>query len=57
MNKVGSLMFYLSDADGYAWHASLKKGDHWTVADEFQITRRELLSFEERGHQLELAQA
>jgi hypothetical protein len=50
-------MFYLSGADGYAWYASLKKDDQWAVADEFQITRRELLSFEERGHQLELAQA
>lgn len=56
-NKVGSLMFYLSGADGYAWYASFKKDKHWTVADEFQITRRELASFEESGHQIELAQA
>ena len=55
-NKVGSLMFYLSGADGYAWYASLKKNDLWTIADEFQITRRELLSFEQRGHQLQLAE-
>ena len=55
-NKRGSLMFYVSGADGYAWYASLRKDDHWAVADECQITRRELLSFEERGRQLELVQ-
>lgn len=56
-NKVGSLMFYLSGEDAYAWYASFKKDENWTVADEFHITRRELTSFEERGHQVELAQA
>ncbi len=56
-NKVGSLMFYLSGADEYAWYASLKKDENWTVADEFHITRRELISFEERGLQMELVQA
>jgi hypothetical protein len=56
-NKVGSLMVYLSGADGYSWYASFKKGAHWTVADECRITRRELETFEERGHQLEMAQA
>ena len=56
-NKVGSLMFYLSGADGYAWYASLRKNEVWTVADEFRITRRELMSFAERGLQLELAEA
>lgn len=54
-NKVGSLMFYLSGADGYSWYASLKQNGHWAVADEFQVTRRELLSFYERGHQLEMS--
>jgi hypothetical protein len=53
-NKVGSLMFYLSGPDAYAWYASLKGDVQWTVADEFRITRRELESFEERGHQMEL---
>jgi hypothetical protein len=56
-NKVGSLMFYRSGADDYAWYASLKNGNEWAIADEFQITRRELLSFEARGRQLELAHA
>ena len=53
-NKVGSLMVYLSGADGYSWYASFKKSEQWTVADEFHITRRELASFEERGRQMEL---
>jgi hypothetical protein len=57
MNKVGSLMFYRSGAAGYAWYASLRNDAQWVIADEFQITRRELLSFEERGHQLEITQA
>lgn len=49
-NKVGSLMLYLSGAEGYRWYASLKAGDPWTVADEVGITRGELLAFE-RVHQ------
>jgi len=56
-NKVGTLMVYLSGAEGYAWYASFKKDEHWTVADESRITRRELVSFEERGLQMEVAQA
>jgi hypothetical protein len=56
-NKIGSLMFYLSGPDNYAWYASFKKNETWTVVDEFRITRRELMSFEERGLQMELAQA
>jgi hypothetical protein len=56
-NKVGSLMLYLSGAEGYSWYASFRKGEEWTVSDESQVTRRELLSFEEHGHQLELPQA
>jgi hypothetical protein len=39
-NKVGSLMFNLSGAEGYSWYASLKKSEEWTVADECRITRR-----------------
>lgn len=56
-NKIGSLMFYLSGADRYSWYASFKKEEHWTVSDELRIARRELISFEERGHHLELPQA
>jgi hypothetical protein len=56
-NKVGSLMLYLSGAEGYAWYASFKKDWPWTVADEFRVTRRELASFEERGRQIELVRA
>ena len=56
-NKVGSLMLYLSGAGGYAWYASFRKGEHWTVADEHEITRRELESFAERGRQLEVIRA
>ena len=46
-NQAGSLMFYLSGAEGYAWYASLTKKEHWTVGDECQITRRELKAFEQ----------
>ena len=54
-NKVGSLMLYLSGAEGYSWYASFRKDEEWTVADECRITRRELLLFEERGRQLAVA--
>ena len=54
-NKAGSLMLYLSGAEGYSWYASFRKGDEWIVADECRVTRRELLVFEERGRQLEVA--
>jgi len=50
-------MLYLSGADAYAWYASFRKDEDWSIADEFRITRRELLSFEERGRQMELVQA
>ena len=56
-NNVGSLMFYLSGDEPYCWYAALKKDEHWAVSDEFQVTRRELVSFEERGEQSELAPA
>jgi hypothetical protein len=56
-NKVGSLMIYVSGAEGYAWYASFRKDEHWTVADEKRITRRELESFEERGRQMEAVQS
>jgi hypothetical protein len=55
-NKVGSLMLYLSGADDHAWYTSLRNDAHWFVADEYQITRRELSSFEDRGRELELAE-
>ena len=55
INKVGSLMLYLSGAAGYSWYASFRKGKAWAVADECRITRQELLVFQERGRQLELA--
>jgi hypothetical protein len=55
-NKIGSLMFYLSGADAYAWYASFRKNEGWAVVDEFHITRRELASFEHRGLQLEMVQ-
>lgn len=55
-NKRGSLMFYASGADGYSWYASFRKDEEWTLGDEFQITKRALLAFEDRGHQLELAE-
>ncbi len=50
-NSVGSLMFYMSHADGYSWYASFKKSEKWVVGDETGITRRELLSFDELGRQ------
>jgi len=54
-NNMGSLMLYLSGAEGYSWYASFRKSRAWSIADECRITRRELSVFEERGRQLELA--
>lgn len=56
-NGTGSVMLYLSGAEGYAWYASFSREEHWKVDDGFQITRRELAKFEERGRQMELVQA
>jgi len=57
-NRAGSLMVYLSGGpQAYAWYASFRKEQNWTIADEFEITRRELASFEEHGRQMELIQA
>jgi hypothetical protein len=56
-NKEGSLMFYLAGAEGYSWYLSFGKGNERTIDDEVHITRRELLSFELRGNQLELLHA
>jgi hypothetical protein len=55
-NGAGSMMLYLSGAEGYAWYASFRKDENWTIADEFRITRRELELFEDRGRQMELVQ-
>ena len=54
-NKMGSLMLYLSGADGHSWYASFRKSEKWAVADECRITRRELSMFEELGRQIEHA--
>jgi hypothetical protein len=51
-NKFGSLMLYLSGAEGYSWYVSFKKLEEWTVDVVYRVTKRELLSFEVRGHQL-----
>jgi hypothetical protein len=56
-NGAGSVMPYLSSAEGYAWYASFTRGERWKVDEGFKITRRELASFEERGRQIESAQA
>ena len=56
-NPAGSMMLYLSGAEGYAWYASFTREEQWRVDDECLITRRELVSFEERGRQMELVQA
>lgn len=56
-NRAGSMMLYLSGAEGYAWYASFRKDEDWNIADEFRITRRELVSFEEHGRLMELVQA
>ncbi len=56
-NQVGSLMLYLSGVGGYGWYASFRNGEHWTVAHECGISRRELELFVERGRQLEVVRA
>src|SRR5262249_48392627 len=48
-NGIGSLMLYLSNAEGYCWYATFKNGECWALSDECQITRRTLLSFEAHG--------
>ena len=51
-NQAGSLMLYLSGAEGYAWYASFAKKEHWKVEGERRITRRELIAFEHCGSQI-----
>lgn len=55
-NGRGSMMFYASGADGYAWYASLTKDKIWQITDDFRTTRRELQSFAEIGKRIELAE-
>jgi hypothetical protein len=53
-NTAGSLMFYLSGGEGYAWYASFAKGGRWKIDGARQITRRELAAFEARGRRMML---
>ena len=53
-DTTASLMVYRSGTDGYAWYASFKKEGAWMLKDGARVSRRELLSFEERGRQLEM---
>ena len=46
-------MLYFTGAEANAWYASFKETEHWSVADECHVTRRELRSYEERGRQME----
>jgi hypothetical protein len=54
-NTAGSLMLNLSGAGAYAWYASFTKDVHWKVDGERRIARRELVTFEERGREMEPA--
>ncbi len=54
-NRAGSMMLYLSGAEGYAWYASFTKKTRWQFDSGFRITRRELVSFEECGRRMEPA--
>jgi hypothetical protein len=54
INRAGSLMLYLSGAEAYAWYASFWKEEQWKFHDENPIARRELVSFEESGRQMEI---
>jgi hypothetical protein len=53
VNQRGSVMVYRSDAKGYAWYASLTNHAGWRVNDEKKISRKELLTFEDHGRELE----
>lgn len=48
-NTLGSLMFYLTGAEGYSWYASFRKAENWTIADGFGISPHDLVSFADRG--------
>jgi hypothetical protein len=51
-DKAGSLLFYLSGEDGYAWYVSFAKNGDWKIGGERQISRRELAGFMNRGRQM-----
>ncbi len=53
-NSAGSLMVYLPGADRYSWYASFHLDGEWKIKRECRIDRRELLSFLEKGRQIEL---
>ena len=52
-NSAGSLMVYLTGADRYSWYASFHVDGEWKIKSECEIGRRELLSFLEKGRQIE----
>jgi hypothetical protein len=52
-NSAGSVMLYISGAEGYAWYASFAKDEPWRIADGRQVSRKELLEFENRGRAME----
>jgi hypothetical protein len=52
-NRAGSLMVYLAGEDRYSWYASFHFDEEWKIKRECRIHRRELLSFLERGRQIE----
>lgn len=52
INGAGSMMFYVSGSESYAWYASFRRDLDWAIADGFRISPRELLSFEKRGSPL-----
>jgi hypothetical protein len=54
-NTAGCLMLYLSGPGAYAWYASFTKDVHWKFDAERRIARRELVTFEERGREMEPA--
>ncbi len=51
-NTRGSLMFYGPGDQGDAWYAAFEKKEGWTIHRETRISRRELLSYEERGREM-----
>jgi hypothetical protein len=52
-NQAGSVMLYLSGAEGYSWYASFTKNEHWKVEGVRRTSRRELIAFEHCGRQAE----
>jgi hypothetical protein len=56
-NTLGSLMFYRSGSERFAWYASIGKKTNWAVVETCRISPGELRWFEDRGRQLETAEA